>query len=77
MLEDLKDAITVPIRVVFRRKGEAVVYRKRGQDFEPVPVTIGSRSDILIAIRGPIRPGDRVALTRPPASRVLAGTEGP
>lgn len=77
VLEDLKDVITVPIRAVLRRNGETVVYRKRGQDFEPVPVTIGSRSDILIAIRGPIRPGDRVALTRPSASRVLAGTEGP
>ena len=76
VLEDLKNVITVPIRAVFRREGGRVVYRKRGQDFEPVPVTTGSRSDLLMAVGGSIRPGDAVALTRPPASRVLTGGEG-
>ncbi|UCH35313.1 MAG: hypothetical protein JSV65_02880 [Armatimonadota bacterium] len=75
ILQDLRDVVTVPIRAVFDEKGRSFVYRRRGDGFEAVHVTTGTRGDLLIQVRSGVRPGDRVALVRPPAGQIVARGE--
>lgn len=65
VLDEVRQAMTVPIRAVFKESGRAVVYRARGDGFERVPVTLGTRNDLLMEVTGGLNIGDRVALERP------------
>ncbi|MDH4178944.1 MAG: hypothetical protein OEV33_00420 [Armatimonadota bacterium] len=75
VLERLPETILVPIRAVFAESGEQVVYRARERTFERVPVTIGSRNDLLVEVRSGLRAGDQVALERPPEHVGESGEE--
>jgi len=75
VLSRVQDATMAPIRAIFKEKGRPVVYCARGDAFERMPVTTGSRNDLLIEVRGEVRAGDRVALEHPPA-RAVRLTEG-
>ena len=70
VLDSVREATMTPIRAVFKEGGKSVVYRARGESFERVPVTVGTRNDLLIEVRGEVRAGDRVALEPPPAQLV-------
>lgn len=71
-----EEATLAPIRAVFQDHGEHVAYRARGETFERVPVTVGTRNDLVIEVRSGLRAGDRVALERPPASPARRGEVG-
>lgn len=75
VLGTAKNAIMAPIRAVFKDKGRSFVYLARGETFERVPVTAGTRNDLRIEVRGKLRAGDRLALERPPAAALRSGEE--
>lgn len=66
VLDSVREATMVPIRAVYEDRGRSVVYRARGEVFETVPVTVGRRNDLMIEVQGELKPGERVALERPP-----------
>jgi len=67
VVDRVPDATVVPMWTVFSEKGKSFVYRAVRDGFERVPVTTGDRNDLMIEVRGDVRAGDRVALSRPPA----------
>jgi multidrug resistance efflux pump len=67
VLDSVREATMAPIRAVFRDKGRAYVYRAERSGFARVPVTTGTRNDLLIEVSGKVKVGDRVALEQPPA----------
>ena len=66
VLEQLPEVTLAPIRAVFAEDDGHVVYRARGRALESVPVTIGSRNDMLVEVHSGLQAGDQVALERPP-----------
>jgi len=73
VLDSVREAMMAPIRAVFKDGGKSVVYRARGESFERVPVTAGTRNDLQMEVRGGLRVGDRVALERPPIQPAKRG----
>jgi hypothetical protein len=73
VLGSVREATMGPIRAAFKDAGRSVVYRARKDGFDPVPVTVGTRNDLQVEIKGDIRVGDRVALERPPAQPAKGG----
>jgi len=73
VLDSVREATMVPIRAAFKDSGRSVVYRARGEGFERVPVTVGTRNDLQVEVSGGLRVGDRVALERPPAQPAKRG----
>ena len=63
----LPDMYLVSPQAVFLVDGRAVVYRLDRRMFVATPVEVVKRSKEQVAIKGAIRAGDRVALTRPDA----------
>jgi len=66
VLDRVREATMAPIRAVFKDKGRAYVYRAEKTGFTRLPVTVGTRNDLLIEVAGDVKVGDRVALERPP-----------
>jgi hypothetical protein len=62
---DESDAVVVPRQAVFDHEGQQVVYRRDGDRFEPVPVTLGAATAGRIVIESGLQAGDRVALRDP------------
>lgn len=79
VLGSVREAMMAPIRAVFSEAGKSVVYRARGEGFERVPVTVGTRNDLQVEVSGNLQAGDRLALERPPAppSNRAAGAAEP
>jgi len=73
VVETVPDATLAPIRAVFTESGKTYAYRAAGGQFERVPVTVGGRNDLVVELRSGLRPGDRVALVRPPVRAAEAG----
>ena len=67
----LSDMLLVPSKAVFLVDGRALVYRLQRGEFAAVPVDVVKRNKDQAAVKGPLRPGDRIALTRP------EGVQGP
>jgi HlyD family secretion protein len=63
----LPDVLLVPAKAVFLIDGRAVVYRLERSTFVPVTVDVIKRSKDQAAVKGPLKPGDRLALTKPDA----------
>jgi len=73
-LDSVRQAVVVPIRALFAEGKQRYVYRATGATgFTRVPVTAGTRNDLLVEVRGGVRVGDEVALERPPASPAPRG----
>ena len=64
VLEEIPDTIFVPIGAVFERNGEPVVFTRESYP-NPVPVTLGKRSNQYIMIAGSVTERDEIALTPP------------
>lgn len=76
VLADRKQVLAVPVRALFHEGKQAVVYRQRGVRFERAAVTSGVRGDLKVEVKGPLHPGERVALSRPPASLLAKPQRG-
>jgi len=66
----IPDMLLVPTGAVFPSEGRLIVYRRAGTRFETVPVEIVRRGREQVAIKGPLAPGDHLALAVPPAGRI-------
>jgi len=66
VLDSVREATMVPIRAVYKENDRSVVYRAGGTGFGAVPVTVGRRNDLMVEVRGDLKPGEQVALERPP-----------
>ncbi len=72
-LGSVRQATMVPLRAIFPEGNRTVLYRAQGEGFTAVPITVGSRNDLLVEVKGDLKAGDQVALARPP--RPPAGRE--
>jgi multidrug efflux pump subunit AcrA (membrane-fusion protein) len=61
----IPDVLIVPVKAVFTDAGRPVVYRFERRGFVPVPIEIIRRGREQVAVKAPLSPGDRVALTSP------------
>jgi len=66
LVEVIPGALCVPVQAVFRRDREFIVYVMRNGASRETPVKVGKSSDTLAQILDGLRPGDEVALVRPP-----------
>jgi len=64
-LEQVEDALVVPRQAIFERDGQKVVYRRAGDGWEPVPVTLGAVGLGRVVVESGISEGDEVALAAP------------
>jgi HlyD family secretion protein len=74
LLAELEDAVIIPRQAVEQASGEARVYVRKGDDFVPRPVKIGTASMGLMEITAGLDAGEVIAL-RPPGSGGDAETQ--
>lgn len=76
-LEEAEDVIAIPRGAVFEKDGRRVVFKRRGERFEPVEVTVGRHSVSRVVIEKGLAAGDRIALRDPSlgASRIFGSAE--
>jgi len=67
-IENQSNAFAIPRQALFEKEGKKLVYRKKGEAFEPVEVTIGSGSAGRVVVTKGIAKGDELALEDPTAS---------
>lgn len=65
LLERVPDALVVPRQAVFERDGAKVVFRRGGDGFETVPVTLGAVGLGRVVVESGLSEGDVVALADP------------
>lgn len=75
---ELPDALVIPRQAVSDRDGQTVVYRRSGDAFEAVPVTLGQASAGRVTIVSGLEPGDVIALRDPTrdSATLLADGDG-
>jgi len=64
---EAKGKLAVPHQAVFQSKRGTVVYRRRGERFEEVPVKLGLRNDLYWTVASGLRDGDEVCTEKPAA----------
>ena len=64
-LENLANAFTIPRQAMFEKEGKKIVYRKRGDRFEPVEIAISSSSAGRVVVTKGLKKGDELALVDP------------
>lgn len=65
LLEEIPDAVWVPLEALFDRNGEPIVYLKDAGKFRVVPVLLGKRTATEIQITEGLKGGETVFLTDP------------
>lgn len=66
LLQDLRDVLTVPREAVFDGEdGTKVVYRRSGNEFEPVEVELGAAALGRVVVEAGLSEGDVIALVDP------------
>jgi HlyD family secretion protein len=65
-VERLANVVVIPAEAVFSERGEDVVYVAGRRSHERRPITIGRRNAEQVVVQSGLRPGERVALERPP-----------
>lgn len=68
-IEHRARAFTVPRQALFETEGKRLVYRRRGNGFEPVPVEIASSSAGRVVVTSGLAEGDVLALVDPNENR--------
>jgi HlyD family secretion protein len=61
-VENQENVFVIPRQALFEREGKRLVYRKKGKEFEPVEVTIGTSSAGRIVVTEGLSAGDEIAL---------------
>lgn len=64
-LENQANAFAIPRQAMFEKEGKKLVYRRNGEKFEPVEVTIGSSSAGRVVVTKGLKPNDEIALEDP------------
>ncbi len=67
-VENQANAFAIPRQALFEKEGKRLVYRKKGERFEPVEVTIGSSSAGRVVVMKGLARGDQIALEDPSAN---------
>jgi len=69
IVDEVKDAVTVPMQAVFEKDGKPIVYVRTAGGFEARVVTPARRTESTMVVSEGIRPGDVIALSDPFANR--------
>lgn len=77
VLDEIPDALIVPLQAVFERDGKKVVFRRSGRGFQPVEVTLGPVSLGEAVVTDGLKEGDRVALRDPEQDVAALGRPAP
>lgn len=72
-VERQADAVAIPRQALFEKEGKKLVYRKSGERFDPVEVTLGSSSAGRVVVTKGLKAGDEIALADP----TMEGKEAP
>lgn len=75
-IERVEDALVISRQAVFEERGETVVFRKSGDGFEAVPVTLGATGVGRLVVTDGLEEGDRIALADPRTGAEEADAEG-
>lgn len=65
IVDEVKDAITVPMQAVFEKDGKPIVYVKTAAGYEPRVLTPARRTESTMVVADGIKPGDVIALSDP------------
>jgi HlyD family secretion protein len=68
-VENRAKAFAIPRQAMFEKEGKKLVYRRRGAQFDAVPVEIASATAGRIVVTKGIREGDELALIDPAAKK--------
>lgn len=72
-VENQANAFAIPRQAMFEKDGRKIVYRRKGETFEPVEVTIGSSSAGRVVVTKGLAKGDSIALEDPTANEEQGG----
>jgi HlyD family secretion protein len=61
-VENQENVFVIPRQALFEKEGKRLVYRKKGKEFEPVEVTIGTSSAGRVVVTEGLSAGDEIAL---------------
>ena len=75
-LENQSAAFAIPRQAVFEKEGKKLVYRRKGDGFEPVQIVIGSSSAGRVVVTKGLVAGDEIALEDPDNDGQGAGDAG-
>src|SRR5438270_3703700 len=64
-IENRNNVFSIPRQALFEKEGKKLVYRKRGDRFEPVPVEIATSSPGRVVVTKGLTRGDELALRDP------------
>jgi multidrug efflux pump subunit AcrA (membrane-fusion protein) len=70
-LEEAEGVLAIPRGAVFEKDGKRVVYRREGEGFVAVEITIGRQSISRVVLDSGLGAGDVIALRDPTAKRAL------
>lgn len=72
LVDEIKDAITIPMQSVFDRDGKSIVFVKTPTGFEAREVTAAKRTESTMVIASGLKPGEVLALSDPFAVKKAA-----
>jgi HlyD family secretion protein len=64
-IENLNNAFSIPRQALFEKEGKKLVYIKKGEKFQPVPVQIGTSTSGRVVVTKGLNKGDEIALRDP------------
>lgn len=74
LVDEIKDATTIPMQAVFDREGKTIVFVKTPTGFEAREVTAARRTESTMVIASGLKPGEVLALADPFAVKKTAAT---
>lgn len=69
LVDEVKDAITIPMQAVFDREGKTIVFVKTHSGFEAREVTPAKRTESTMVVATGLKPGEVLALSDPFAAK--------
>ena len=67
-IENQASAIAIPRQALFEKEGKKLVYRRQGDQYQPVQVTLGSSTAGRVVVTRGLKKGDEIALEDPTSS---------